>query len=210
VDVRRYRPSDRAAIRRIAFDTALYGRPIRECVADERLVADSLILYYVRFEPELLLVAEESGEVAGYLTGCRDTRTYLRTYARHVTPVLLTDFVRGGDWLRARSWRAVTAAVPNGFRWARARGSIPDDYPAHCHINLDARFRGHGTGSALIRRFIEELSRLSVPGVHVSTETDAAESFFAKVGFRRLTTYPLVPMCGEARVFARVLGLRIS
>ena len=62
-------------------------------------------------------------------------------------------------------------------------------FPAHLHINLDARARGQGIGANLVRVFCAQLARVGVPGVHVVTSTASRNrSFYARLGFQPLRT----------------------
>jgi GNAT superfamily N-acetyltransferase len=57
-------------------------------------------------------------------------------------------------------------------------------YPAHLHINLDERYRGHGLGSRLIAAFAESAARAGASGVHVITGAGMRNvGFYGKNGF---------------------------
>ena len=126
VRLRAYRTGDRAAVRRICADTGFLGQPIDPLFEDRELFADYLTDYYTRFEADALLVCEVSGEVRGYLMGCRRPllkqayqffaniavavkalwRCYGLTDARSVrnTRALIHSFL---DFLRAQGYRRV-------------------------------------------------------------------------------------------------------
>jgi len=126
VRLRAYRTGDRAAVRRICADTGFLGQPIDPLFEDRELFADYLTDYYTRFEADALLVCEVSGEVRGYLMGCRRPllkqayqffaniavavkalwRCYALTDARSVrnTRALIHSFL---DFLRAQGYRRV-------------------------------------------------------------------------------------------------------
>src|SRR5437016_4518420 len=92
--IRPYQVSDERQVRRICFDTALYGNPIRDVFDDEAFIAEAWLSYYWRFEPQTFWVATEANRVAGYLTGCVDTSLFQRRYIWRVAPRLLTKFFR--------------------------------------------------------------------------------------------------------------------
>jgi ribosomal protein S18 acetylase RimI-like enzyme len=204
------RPEDEHAVRRICFDTALCGQTISPCIADERLVTDALLSYYLRFEPDLFFVADAGGRVAGYLTGCRDTRRFMRVYARTFVWPLVRDFLSRGHWHRAASVRLAVAATVNGLRWSRVRRPIVGTYPAHLHVNIDATFRGRGVGTELVDRFVSALRDQGVPAAHLSTETELGAAFFSKQGFETVASYRMMSMSGKARRTVWVMGKKIA
>ena len=55
---RKYRPSDRAAVRRLCCETGFIGNPIDPVFEDRELFADFLTAYYTDFEPESAFVVE--------------------------------------------------------------------------------------------------------------------------------------------------------
>lgn len=57
-------------------------------------------------------------------------------------------------------------------------------FPAHLHINLDARWRGRGIGARLIEAFVGDLAARGIPGVHVVTGAGMRNvAFYARNGF---------------------------
>src|SRR4051794_11094440 len=87
VVVRDYRPEDRAAVRRISFETGLNGDPIVGQYDDEESFADATTAYYTDVEPHNAVVAECEGRVIGYMVACRDSRavwSQVRIALRHV------------------------------------------------------------------------------------------------------------------------------
>src|SRR5947207_13383081 len=69
--IRSYRPSDRAAVRRLCCRTGFLGEPIDPVYEDHELFADFLTTYYTDKEPESSFVLEVDGEIRGYLLGSR-------------------------------------------------------------------------------------------------------------------------------------------
>ncbi len=57
-------------------------------------------------------------------------------------------------------------------------------YPAHLHINVDARYRSAGIGAQLIARFITHAENAGSPGVHLVTGADSRNvRFYNRQGF---------------------------
>lgn len=188
--IRPYRDADLNAIQQICYDTALVGQPIDPILKDKTFVTQALLRYYTDFERKSLLVAEESGEVVGYLTGCRDARRYARDYTLRILPGLIRRFFAQGHWRRVLLWRLLAALGRSGYGQFGARRSIASQYPAHCHLNVRNGFRRSGAGSALLEHFLRNLQAGSVPGLHAAAGTEAGKAFFLKAGFRLLCRHP--------------------
>jgi hypothetical protein len=174
VIIRLYTPTDRMAVERIAADTAFFGAPVEAFLDDRRVFIDGMCTYYIEFEPEHLWVAATeagsvpAGTVAGYLFGCVDTTPHSRIWTRRILPRLILRTLTGHYRLGRKTWRYSLAALG-----AARRGQFPGAdlarYPAHLHINMDARFRGEGGGRGLMEAYLGQLSALGVRGVHLHT-----------------------------------------
>jgi ribosomal protein S18 acetylase RimI-like enzyme len=184
--VRPYIPADRAKVRSICFVTGYMGDPVDWQWRDEESFADLFSLYYTDREPDSALVAEMDGKVVGYLLGCVDSERVgnpLAPLAPHV--------LRRGIMLRPGTARFIWRAVGDlGRDVVRRRLPIPAHdprWPAHLHINLLPVARGRGCGASLVRRWLERLREMGVPGCHVETlaENARALAFFESQGFRR-------------------------
>ena len=194
--VRSYRPADRAAVRRICADTAAWGRPFEELFPDRELAADAFVSGFTDFEPESCFVAEESGGVVGYAAGALDARRERRVFLRRVLPKLVLRGLARCHWLRPRAWRLALAGLRMAPARRRALAAVTADYPATCHLNLDARFRGKGTGSALLAAFLDYARAHGVRGVHVSAASEDGKRFFARHGFAVIARHPLPELPG--------------
>ena len=140
--------------------------------------------------PEWTYVAESAGALAGYLTGCSNTRSFVRARRwRVVLPLLAAIAVgryRGTPDASAYARRALglIPALEDGFRGSVQR-SLYRDYPAHLHINLDASYRRRGIGRRLIERYLNDLKSAGAGGVHLFCGPDPVE-FYRRLGFREL------------------------
>jgi len=179
--VRRYEPRDRAAVREICCETADAGEPVDRFFPDREVFADVLTRYYTDFAPATTWVAEQNARVIGYLTGCLDTRQFMRTMALRVVPAgLVKALVHGSLWHRF---------VRQNLRLpASQRRQLLADYPAHLHLNLRAGERGQGAGRQLLEKFLEQARHAGVPGIHagVSETNGAGRKFFERAGFLAL------------------------
>ena len=176
--VRQYEPRDRAAVREICCDTADQGEPVEHFFTDRPVFADVLTRYYTDFTPATVWVAEQDGHVVGYLTGCLDTRRFLRTMARRIVPAaLLKALVRGSLWQRVVR---KNLRIPTSHRQQFAA-----EYPAHFHLNLRAGCRGRGAGRQLLEKFLAQARQADVAGIQagVSETNVAGRKFFECAGF---------------------------
>ena len=194
--IRPCQPSDEAAIRQICFDTALFGNSMRGFIDDIELITESIIGYHIRYEPESLLVAEDQGLVAGYLSGCRDTRRFERIYARKILPRVLLRFFSQGHWRKRNAWRLVLFGMRSAPQWKALHQTVSADYPAHLHCNVKPGMQGRGIGAALMDAFIGGLTARRVSGVHLTTATDAGKAFFARCGFQTLARRSMPSLAG--------------
>ncbi len=185
--IRPYCPADRPAIRRIYADTAFFGEPVEAYFDDRNLFADLGIEVYLRAFAEHALVAEQAGEVMGYVLGSPkgDGDVHRRMLA-HV-PGVVGRALRG----RYRLGRKTVAYFVDNA-WAGLRGGLLEirdpRYPANLHINLSRGYRGRGLGSRLLGAYLEHLRALGVAGVHAVTtdRNPGAARLFEKAGFRLL------------------------
>ncbi len=76
--VRPYRAEggrDRLGIREVFRLTGLFGDPVERYFPAPDFIADAMVEYYLRFEPDWAFVAEDvlTRQVIGYITGCPDS-----------------------------------------------------------------------------------------------------------------------------------------
>jgi ribosomal protein S18 acetylase RimI-like enzyme len=189
--VRPFRFDDRAGLLKIAADTANFGDPIEAYLDDRWIFLDSFYSYYTDFEPEHAWVVDAGGDVVGFLTGCIDTRWHDEILKKKIVPVVLGYVLKGKYHFGRKSWsylyRIGRAALGGEFAHVDVT-----QYPAHLHINVDARFRGCGLGRKLIDAYLGQLRGLGVPGVHLETTSMNATAcrLYEKVGFRLLDARP--------------------
>ena len=208
--VRHFAAADEEAVRRICFDTALAGRPMRDVFDDETWVSEALVGYYIRFERTHLHVAEVNGCVSGYLSGCADTIRYERQFARRIVPRLILRFGVRGHIVQASGRAMVAAAVRHARAWWRVKHAVVRDWPAHLHVNLAAAARGRGLGTRLVGEFLAQMRAAGVPGVHVATQSDAARRFFLRSGFEEFATVRLPVALGVGTGTGWLLVRRIG
>lgn len=202
--IRLYQPADRPTVRRLAWETADRVALAPAQSLDPELLADLLTGYYLRWEPQATWVAEADGQLIGYLTGCLNERRYARLMSWRVVPgAVWRAWMRGR--LRSLSlWRR-TAAWLLALRRQEMR-RVPRPYPAHLHVNLDARFRQQGIGQRLVERFLAQARSAGVAGVcaGVRAENAGARRFFERLGFTPALRQPAL-FAPETIVYAKTV-----
>ena len=182
--IRKYRPSDRAAVRRLCCQTGFLGEPIDPVYEDHELFADFLTTYYTDNEPESCFVLERDGELRGYLLGSRkplrhqlyafwqNVRLFFRTIWRY--PHYSARSRRFIRWMITHGWREVPAA--------------PRRTP-HFHINLLPDARSYSNTRMLFSayfRYLYERGERRVYGQIVTFESRRGEKMFERYGFKVL------------------------
>jgi GNAT superfamily N-acetyltransferase len=192
------------AIRTLCCLTGAAGDPVEP--ARWPFFAEVWIGPYKQLRPEWTYVAERDGAVVGYLTGCPDTPAFVRIRRLRVTLPLLGR-VLGGRYRRTADTRRFVrqalglARPPEARVPAALRRRLHAEYPAHLHMNVGAGARRAGVGTALLARFLADLKRAGISGVHLLCGPDPV-GFYARGGFTELAAIE-----ADARVF--LMGVRL-
>jgi ribosomal protein S18 acetylase RimI-like enzyme len=190
--VRPFQASDRESVFRIGADTAYFGAPVEAYMEDRNIFLDGFYAYYIDLEPDHAWVASANGEVVGFITGCVDSRSQGRKYARFILPRLMINLFRGKYHFGRHSleyfWGLLSGFVRHEF--AHVDWNV---YPAHLHINVDAAWRGHKLGQRLMQAYLDHLRNLRVKGVYLDTTSlnETACRMYEKFGFRILDSRPV-------------------
>jgi len=181
--VRPYRHNDRSELRHVCCQTGFMGNPVDPLFSDRDVFADFFTRYYTDFEPEHAWVADDDGEVVGYLIGCLRYRRYPVVQAGLMAGVVFPKVLcrmrayRRGDfrflaWFLMRSGRETPCAP------ARA---------GHFHFNLLPPFQGRGVGRELISRFLDSARAEAIPRIYGRIQTfekRRRDRVFERYGFR--------------------------
>jgi len=184
VIVRPYRRSDDARLAAVCLATAADGGDAGTLYASPGLVSDVYALPYVRFEPDLCLVADDGtreGRVSGYVLGTSDTPAFEEWAARAWWPGVRSRYPSAAAV--AGSPDARLAAQVEQFRPTPL--SLTDRYPAHLHVGLLAHVRGRGVGRRLLEAFMAAADAAGAGGVHlgVNETNERAVDFYGRLGF---------------------------
>lgn len=186
VSIRKFEARDRAALRKIAHDTALMGEPASLFFEGEKIFTDALTLYFTDYEPESCLVAEKDGEVVGYLVGTKDRDSSEKIISQKITLPLFIEALKSGVFLKKKNVIFIFNALASMAKGEFNAPHFNTQYPAELHINIKKGFRGLNAGSMLITAFLDYLRRQKVIGVHLATMSKEGADFFEKNGFELL------------------------
>ena len=184
VEIRSFRPEDRARVRELCCETGFLGSPIDPVFSDRELFADYLTAYYTDWEPESAFVLCIDRDIRGYLLGSRHSfRQQIHGVYQNFS-LLLRGLVRYPrydapsrkfvQWILRTAWREVPAA-PRRI--------------AHFHINLLPDARQVATTRALMDRYLKYLhdhGERAVYGQMVVFEDRRSTRMFERYGFRVL------------------------
>ncbi len=168
VIIRKYKREDREACRNICIQTAAPERVRTESQRKSLVTvySDS----YVDFEKNICFVAEDDGNVVGYILCAPDTKAYCKNAMKHhILPMMKND--------------PVTALLTMGefaiYNLLARRRS------AHMHIDILPSHQRMGLGTRFVNTLLEELRNESVNGLFLITDTGNKKGprFYEKYGF---------------------------
>jgi hypothetical protein len=182
--IRSYRPSDRAAVRKLCCDTGFLGDPIDPVFEDRELFADFLTTYYTDHEPESSFVLEIGGQIRGYLLGSRKPlQNQLYAFAQNV--VLFFRALLHYPTYHQRSRKFIRWVICYGWREVPATPRLTP----HFHVNLRPDARKVSTTRALMSAYLNYLYHFGerrVYGQIVTFESRRGEKLFERYGFKVL------------------------
>ena len=176
------------AIRDICCRTGNNGEPI----AEDRweFFVKVWIEPYEKILPEWTYVAESDGAIAGYLTGCPDSKSFYRTKRQRYTLPLLIRIALGSfrrtPGARGFAWQelGIRKSAERSFS-RKIQKDISRFYPAHLHMNIDHQFRRMGAGRQLLESCLTDLRLHGVGGIHLFCGGDPLQ-FYLRAGFQVL------------------------
>jgi GNAT superfamily N-acetyltransferase len=152
--IRRYAPEDFEAIADICLNTGLRGQ-LSEMFVDTDLFLDMWLAPYLHYEPDAALVAEDAGEVVGYLVG-----SFSPWFIFHSARVILKNMLRMASRKLLGAYRdhEPSRQFVNWFLYD-AIHELPSHPPhaSHLHFNVIEEYRNHwfrdGAAGRLLRRY---------------------------------------------------------
>ncbi len=182
--IRRYRPEDRAAIRQICCDTGFLGKPIDAIFSDREIFADLFVNPYLDHSPEWAWVADDEGQVAGYLLGSvSPSFNRVLLYSGFQTTMRMIGRTLMGCYARhPRTRHFIRWLLTSGYR---EQPKHPDN-AAHLHFNVEKSHRGHGLGLRLWQAYEEQLVNAGIQncyGSFFSWPRRRPEAVYSRMGF---------------------------
>lgn len=182
LEIRPYRPSDRAAVYDICVRTADAGGDARGQYSTDDLMPDVYAGPYLEYAPESVKIVANGDAAVGYLIAVPDTADFVRWHRENWLPRFALRYagVPKDD--------AEAGVIDAGLHPERMLFAELDEYPAHLHIDLLPEAQGSGLGRVLIDGLRDELSRSGVPGLHLgyAPQNTGAAAFYARLGFHEL------------------------
>ena len=184
--IRLYRKEDKKSVRTLAAKTAHFGESGSAIFPDTKLLGFLLTEYFLRKEAKHVWVAEEEGQIVGYIMATFRERHLKRTMFFRVIPVCaLALLANPRSLFSKRLWRMLWFIALLALS-GQLRLNIPEDKHsgAHMHINLDPQARGKVIGDALMQTCLSHAKKVGVPNIRLrSTRMKDHCPFFEKHGF---------------------------
>lgn len=180
VEIRLYRPADRADVYNVCVRTAAAGGDATGIYASDDLMPDVFAGPYLAFQPDLAFVVDVGDRVAGYVIAAADTRAFVERVRQEWVPTFASKYPEPSP--------TDAPIVAMGVDPERMLVPEVDEYPAHLHIDLLPELQGQGCGRALIDTLRAELARRGIPGLHLTMDPAnlPARAFYDRLGFVEL------------------------
>lgn len=178
--IRAYRPGDETALYDVCLRTGADGDDASPLYRDPRLLGEVYVGPYLRFAPELALVAEDEEGVGGYALGVADTTAFETACEESWWPALRRQYPLEGS-AKAAADAQIVRLIHDP---PTASPELTRTYPAHVHIDLLPRFQGKGYGRGMMAELFDELAGAGADGVHlgVSGRNTNAIGFYRRIG----------------------------
>lgn len=190
VIIRRYRSSDREAVRRFAAADE-HERPALTAkhpgLGEYR--ADGLAHFY-DLEPESMFIAEHDGVFTGNLLGAVDAALAEHREETYTRRLRRRRLLRGAYGLLPL-WLIPLIRTDRAPHLSEPPEVEDERYPAEFHIGVHRDYRRRGIGAALTSAFEEHLRAQGVPGyrIYASSYHPEGVSFYRKLGLMELGSF---------------------
>lgn len=148
---------DERQMGRLAFNNALLGQPFDEICPCKQWFSDVVLTPYIQHQSENIHVAihKPSGRLIGYLTGSMGGQKFDKVQYDMVRKKVISLAVSVSmpwSYFDHSSRLFATHVI---FKGESERPSHPQS-GVHWHYQIDKDFRGQGTGTKLLQRFIND------------------------------------------------------
>lgn len=186
--IRPYQTKDRAAVKILAWDTALVGRSAEIFFDGKDIFGEFLVSYFTDYEPESCFVAEYNNEIIGYLVGGKDAHHISKVFSTKILPVLLLKALGSGVFLKKKNLIFFFHFFKDFLKGELRNPDFSVEYPATFHINLKKGYRSLHIGTRMVTMYLDYLEKENVKGVYLATMSEGALGFFERLGFQKLFT----------------------
>ena len=142
VEIRLYRPADRADVYNVCVRTAAAGGDATGIYSSDDLMPDVFAGPYLAFQPDLAFVVDVGDRVAGYVIAAADTRAFVERVRQEWVPTFASKYPEPSP--------TDAPIVAMGVDPERMLVPEVDEYPAHLHLDLLPELQGQGCGLSLI------------------------------------------------------------
>ena len=187
VNVRPLKPCDIDALYAISLATGLAGGDASSLYRDPNLMGHIYSAPYASLQPDLCLVAEDEGGVAGFVVGTDDTSSWERRLEREWWPRLRQQYPVP-DEARMVEWSHDHRRVSMIHNPRPTPAAVVQSYPSHLHMNLLPRLQGLGIGSRMFAAWLSTAATRGIGPLHVAVNraNTRAVGFWQRVGFNRI------------------------
>lgn len=181
--LRTYRPGDEASLYEVCLRTGADGDDASALYRDPRLLGEVYVGPYLRFAPDLALVAEDGEGVGGYALATADTAGFEKACESSWWPPLRRRFPLA-EYGEPSADADIVRLI---HRPPTAPADLVSAYPAHVHIDLLPRFQGSGYGRRMMTVLFDKLAQAGAGGVHlgVSARNTRAIGFYQRLGMEK-------------------------
>ncbi len=185
--IRPFHTDDLGALYTISLATGSAGDDASHLYADPRLIGHIYSAPYALLEPDLAFVVEDQHGVAGFVVGTADTIGWQDKLERLWWPSLRKEYALPPH-AEASRWSHDQRRIVMIHRPTPTPAGVAGRFPAHLHLNLLPRLRGHGLGRRLFNHWLTALARYGATATHVAVNraNSGALQFWDRMGFSDL------------------------
>jgi len=180
-------PADLPHLYRVCLLTGDSGADASGLYQDPDLLGHFYAAPYAVYEPDLTSVLTDAEGVGGYVVGCRDSLEFAAWMQAEWLPPLRQNYP-----LPTADDTTKDAAMIRLIHKCYLPSSWASQYPAHLHIDLLPKARGHGLGRQPMGVLLDRLRTRGVTSVHLGEGRPKADAvaFYQQVGFIQLQEFP--------------------
>ena len=184
LQIRPAMPADVAAVYDVCIRTGDIGGDARHLYVDPQMMGHIYAAPYVILAPDLALVVEVDGKVAGYCVGTADTRAFEGLLETAWWPVLRQRYRKPDEAVRGH-WTADEVCARMIHEPEPVPQPVAERFPAHLHMDLLPEIQGRGVGAVLWTQWSRLATQAGASAAHVGVHPQnvRARRFWQRLGF---------------------------